>query len=263
MRMLITGAASGIGRAVALLAAELPAARLVLIDRNPDRLDVVADEARRRGGEAVAVAIDLQDPHECARSVETAHRVFGGLDTLVSNAGISPAGPLSDVTVAEFDRVFAVNTRPLLLLAQAARPMLQASQGSIVSTVSLSAGHATPHLGVYSASKAALLMLVRQIALEWGEDGIRCNAVSPGPTLTGLTAHAFDSGPEGRRAENRRARESHIPLRRVSEATDIARAVLFLASEDARQITGVDLAVDGGLGQALMASTGGGSGYSR
>lgn len=260
-RALITGAASGVGRATALLSAREPAARLVLVDRTMDRLENVAREASALGAEVITFAADLVEPAACVDAVGVARERLGGLDVLMSIAGISPPSTLLDVSSDDFDHVFAVNTRSLLLLAREAHDMLAASHGSIVATASISATNATPHLGVYSAAKAALLMIVKQLALEWGREGIRCNAVSPGPTVTGLTATAFGDTSDDRQRLNREQRESHIPLGRVSEAEDIARGILFLSSPAARQITGLNLIIDGGLSLALMASTGGGSGY--
>lgn len=264
MRAIVTGAASGIGEAVALRAAEEQgdAVRLILVDRRADDLRRVEDAVRARGAGAVAVTADLADPDACKQVVSVARERLGGLDALVSNAGFFDSAPLATLTSEAFDQSIAVNARAALLLGIAARGMLADGGGVIVATASISGRHATPPLGAYSASKAALIMLIRQMAVEWGPDGIRCNTVSPGPTVTGLTATAFDAAsPDG--TANRVHRESFIPLRRVSEADDIAQAILFLASPAARQITGIDLTVDGGLTAALMPAAGGGNGHSR
>jgi NAD(P)-dependent dehydrogenase (short-subunit alcohol dehydrogenase family) len=261
MRLLITGAASGIGRAVALRAARIHAGSgLVLVDRDGAALDAVAVDVAATGAVSVAVVADVADPAGCTAAVARAERALGGLDALVSNAGILDGAPIRQLRPEQYQRTFDVNTRPTLLLAQAAYPSLRASRGAIVATGSISAEHATPPLGAYSASKAALVMLVRQLALEWGPDGIRANVVSPGPTLTGMTSQAFGDGtPEQRR--NRARREEHIPLRRVGTPDDIAAAVLFLAGPSASFITGVNLAVDGGLTIGLMPAVGGGLGH--
>jgi NAD(P)-dependent dehydrogenase (short-subunit alcohol dehydrogenase family) len=262
MRMLITGAASGIGRAATLMAAEaLPECSLVLVDSQEPALAAVADEARAAGATVWCAAADLSDPTACARAVDVAETRLGGLDALVSNAGYARSASLRELETDEFDRSFAVNTRAVWLLGKAAFPMLAESRGAIVATASMSARHPTPPLGAYSASKAALVMLVQQLALEWGPYGIRCNVVSPGPTATGMTAGSFADAQDETQRRNRTQREAHIPLRRVGEAADVAGAILFLAGSSARQITGIDLTVDGGLSIGLMPAVGGGQGH--
>lgn len=263
MRMLITGAASGIGRAVALLAAEALPSRcsLVLVDTQAAALETVADEARTLGAAVWSAAADLSDPSACSRVVDVAEKRLGGLNALISNAGFARSAPLLELEAKEFDRSIAVNTRPVWLLGKAAFPMLAASRGVIVATASMSARHPTPPLGAYSASKAALVMLVQQMALEWGASGIRCNVVSPGPTATGMTAGIFTDQQDEAQRRNRAERESHIPLRRIGEAVDVAHAILFLAGPSARQVTGVELMVDGGLSIGLMPAVGGGQGH--
>jgi NAD(P)-dependent dehydrogenase (short-subunit alcohol dehydrogenase family) len=261
--MLITGAASGIGRAAALMAAHDLASEcsLVLVDSQEPALAVVADEARAAGATVVCAAADVSASTSCARVVDLAKQSLGGLDALISNAGYARSAPLLDLETDEFDRSIAVNTRAVWLLGKGAFPMLAESRGAIVATASMSARHPTPPLGPYSASKAALVMLVKQMALEWGASGIRCNVVSPGPTATGMTAGIFADAQDETQQRNRAEREAHIPLRRVGEAADVAAAIMFLAGPSARQITGIDLTVDGGLSIGLMPAVGGGQGH--
>lgn len=263
MRMLITGAASGIGRAVALMAAEAHSSdcHLVLVDRQEPALAAVAEEARAAGATVWSATADLADPAACAGAVRVAETRLGGLDALVSNAGYARSAPLRELETEEFDRSFAVNTRAVWLLGKAAYPMLAESHGAIVATASMSARHPTPPLGAYSASKAALVMLVQQLALEWGPSGIRCNVVSPGPTATGMTAGIFADVQDDAQRRNREQREAHIPLRRVGEPADVAAAILYLVGPSARQVTGIELTVDGGLSIGLMPAVGGGQGH--
>lgn len=261
MRMLITGAGSGIGRAVATGAAHGlgPEARLFLVDLDAERLATVQTEILSTGAACFVLVADLARPDAADVVVSAAVDALGGLDALVSNAGLVAPAPLTEMTVESFDSNMALNARATWLLGRAAHPALRESGGAIVATASISGTYPTPPLGAYSASKAALIMLVKQMALEWGPDGIRCNTVSPGPTLTGLTAGAF-GGEEPAQRENRERREQVIPLRKVGRAEEVAEAILFLAGPRASQITGIDVAVDGGVGLILMPASGGGSG---
>jgi NAD(P)-dependent dehydrogenase (short-subunit alcohol dehydrogenase family) len=255
MRVIVTGAASGIGRAVAeLLAAGDPLTgphQLLLSDRDGAGLDAVAGTI---GPAAVACVADLSalDCGDTIIAAALAH--MGGIDAVVSNAGIIAGGALVDLAADDFDRVYAVNARASWALAKAAHPHLAASKGAFVATASMSATQPTPGLGFYSSSKAALLMLVRQLALEWGADGIRCNTVSPGPTYTAMTKAGYDD--PARRAQ----REAMIPLGKLGLAEDVAQAILFLIGPHAGHITGIDIVVDGGMSNNLMPATGGGTG---
>jgi NAD(P)-dependent dehydrogenase (short-subunit alcohol dehydrogenase family) len=255
MRVVITGAASGIGRAVAERLAtgqviEGPH-QLLLTDRDADGLKAVADGI----GSAAAICVaDLSAP-DCGDSiVEAALTHMGGIDAFVSNAGIIAAGALVDLSVDDFDRIYSINTRATWALAKAAHPHLADSKGAFVATASMSATQPTPGLGFYSSSKAALLMLIRQLALEWGKDGIRCNTVSPGPTYTPMTKAGYDD------ADRRAQRESMIPLGKLGLADDVANAILFLIGPLAGHVTGIDIVVDGGMSNNLMPATGGGTG---
>lgn len=253
MRAIITGAANGIGRAVASLLSTVDGAALLLTDRDEDGLQKLADELKRVAPIEV-VNGDLTNPELPCRLVARCVDRFGGIDAVISNAGAVTGAPLHELSLHDFDFSFQINTRPTWLLGKAAYPYLAASRGSIIATASMSAEHPTPPLGAYSASKAALLMLVRQMALEWGPVGIRANCVSPGPTVTGITAASY-ADPD-RLAQ----RASAIPLRKIAESDDIARAICFLAQSDAAYITGQNLVVDGGMGTALMVLSGAGSG---
>jgi NAD(P)-dependent dehydrogenase (short-subunit alcohol dehydrogenase family) len=169
---------------------------------------------------------------------------------------------LEELDLDTYERTFAVNTRATWLLGKAAFPALRESRGAIVATASISATQPTPPLGMYSASKAALLMIVRQMALEWGRHGIRANCVSPGPTDTGLTRNSFGDPDNAAARANRAHREQTTPLRKIARAEDIAEAVLFLAGPRAAHVTGVDLPVDGGISVAVMPLAAGTAGYS-
>ncbi len=263
MKVIVTGAASGIGRATALRLARDAASRegqpaqILLVDIAQQKLEEVVALLRADNAQAVAHVADLTDVSAAPGVVDAARRAFGGLDALVSNAGIIQRSSLLDLSVADYERSFAINTRATWLLAKAAHPLLAASKGVIVATASISAHAPTPPLGAYSASKAALIMLVRQMALEWGPDGIRCNTVSPGSTHTAMTDARY-SDPVQREA----AAQRH-PLRMVGSPENQAAAISFLVSPDAAYITGIDLLVDGGLTTMLMPASGFGDPWRR
>lgn len=251
MRVIVTGAASGIGKAVAEMLAADGGHRLLLTDRDADGLAAVAGTIGAAAGTCIA---DLSSPDCGDVIVAAALAHMDGIDAVVSNAGIIAGAPLIEQTVDLFDRIYAINTRATWLLAKAAHPHLAASRGAFVATASMSATQPTPGLGFYSSSKAALLMLVRQLSLEWGPDGIRCNTVSPGPTYTPMTQAGYAD------ADRRAQREAMIPLRKLGMAEDVANAILFLLSPGASHITGIDILVDGGMSNNLMPATGGGTG---
>jgi glucose 1-dehydrogenase len=252
MRVLVTGAASGIGRAICLrLAREARAsgqtARLAAVDLpQVPSLKPVADAARALGAEVLVLEGDMGDAQAPARAVAAAVEHFGGLDGLVSNAGINRPGPLVEYALDDWERMFAVNTRATWLLAQAAYPALKASRGAIVATASMSGSEAHANLGPYGPSKAALIMLVKVLAQELGPHGIRANTISPGMVRTGMTAAVY--------ADERLAAEraALVPLGRVATPEDIADVVAFLLGPDARYITGHDLIVDGGVTGNLL-----------
>ena len=253
MRVLVTGAASGIGRATCVRLARDGQksggkAQVAAVDIPPAQpgLESLAAELGKLGAELLALHEDMADPAAPARAVAAAVSRFGGLDGVVSNAGINRPGRLVDYAVEDWDRLFAVNTRATWLLAKAAHPALAASRGAIVAVASMSGSNAHANLGAYGPSKAAVIMLAKVLAQELGRDGIRVNTVSPGLVHTGMTAAVYaDQGVAAERA-------SLVPLGRVATPEDLADVIAFLLGPDARYVNGHDLVVDGGVSGSFL-----------
>ena len=246
MRALVTGAASGIGRATCLrLARDAKAAgrkaQLAVVDLPSAPLDSLAGELGKLGAAALPLHGDMATAEAPARVVGEAVARFGGLDGLVSNAGVNRPGPLVSYAVEDWDRMFAVNTRATWLLAKAAHDALAASRGGVVAVASMSGSNAHANLGPYGPSKAALIMLVQVLAQEFGRDGIRVNSVSPGMVRTGMTAKVYEN------AAVAAERDALVPLGRVAAPEDMADVIAFLLGPDARYVNGHDLVVDGGV----------------
>ena len=247
MRVFVTGAASGIGRATCRRLARDAVARgtagkVAAVDvRQSAALDELVAELGVLGVEAVPLYGDMGTTDAPGRVVSEAVERFGGLDGLVSNAGINRPGALISYPIEDWDRLFAVNARATLLLAQAAYPALKESGGAIVATGSMSGTNAHAGLGAYAPSKAAIIMLCKVLAQEFGRDGIRVNTVSPGMVRTAMSEQAYQD--ERVAAE----RNAMVPLGRVAGPEDIADVISFLLSPDARYVNGHDLIIDGGV----------------
>ncbi|RQH07092.1 SDR family NAD(P)-dependent oxidoreductase [Paraburkholderia dinghuensis] len=236
---LVTGASRGIGRAIALALAKAGARVLVHFGSAGNAADEVVAAIRAAGGRADKVAADLRaphGPHELAKQV----REFVGdrLDILVANAGISKAASIEETTVEDFDNLFAVNVRAPYFLVQQLLPVL-GENSSVVLLSSLAARASVNNLSAYAATKGAIDTLVRHFASTLGERGIRVNAIAPGIVETDMSNFAkTDAG--------RNFALGMQALKRVAQPEDIAGAAVFLASDDARWVTGDTLRVDGG-----------------
>jgi glucose 1-dehydrogenase len=245
-RILVTGASRGIGRAICLRLARQGCQVAACASAHPQELEQLVHEAQPLGGRVVPIIGDLSNPATPAQLVASSVNALGGLDAVISNAGVSRPSTLANLTIQDWDHLFAVNTRAPWLLAKAAYPVLRASRGSMVCVASMSGLQPYPGMGAYSPSKAALLMLVRTLAQEWAGDGIRVNAVSPGLIHTPLTAGVYADAP------TKAARETLVPLHRIGNAdADIAGIVSFLIAPEAAYITGQNLLADGGLMDAV------------
>lgn len=234
---LVTGAGGGIGRAtVERLAADGAA----VVAGDVRGYAAAAEAARAAGGRALGLELDVTSAASARAAVEAAVAEFGGLQVLVNNAGIDQRGRLEELSEADWDRMLAVNLKGPFLCAQAAVRHLEGG-GAIVNVSSLAGRSSSPIQGChYSTSKAGLLGLTRHLARELGPRGIRVNAVCPGLIMTEMLT---------RGTSNERIAElaASVPIGRAGQAEDIARAIAFLASDDAGYITGASLDANGGI----------------
>jgi NAD(P)-dependent dehydrogenase (short-subunit alcohol dehydrogenase family) len=246
---LITGAGSGMGRAAAeLFAGE--GARVVVTDVVDDAGNAAVAAVRAAGGDATYVRADVSSWSDCVAMVQCATDTYGALHVLYNNAGIFPAddGGVLDTPESTWQKVMDINLKGVWLGCKAGIPaMIASGGGSIVNVASFVAlvGAATAQIA-YTASKGGVLSMTREIAVEYARQGIRANALCPGPIQTPLLEELL-SDPE------RRARRMvHIPMGRLGRAEELARAALFLASDDASFMTGASLVVDGGITAAYV-----------
>jgi NAD(P)-dependent dehydrogenase (short-subunit alcohol dehydrogenase family) len=235
-RAVVTGAARGIGAAIA--------ARLHAEGATVAVLDRLEDAARSTAAalDGVAVPADLSDPAAAARATAEAIELLGGVDVLVNAAGVLQLGPLLETSVEQWDRVFAVNARAMLITMQGVAPaMIAAGRGGrIVNLASMAAKSGGANEGAYAASKAAVVALTRAAAFEWGEHGITVNAICPGYVLT-------EMGAATRTPEDVAAWSARSPLGRLGDPEDVAGVACFLASADGAYLTGQAINVTGGM----------------
>jgi NAD(P)-dependent dehydrogenase (short-subunit alcohol dehydrogenase family) len=245
----ITGAGSGIGRvAASLFAAE--GASVVVADVVPDQAESAVAAIVAGGGSATAVTVDVSDEAEVDAMVRTAMDTYGGLHVLFNNAGIFPGddGGVLDTPPETWRRVMEVNLKGVWLGCRAGVPaMLESGGGSIVNVASFVAlvGAATAQIA-YTASKGGVLAMTREMAVEYARQGIRANSICPGPIETPLLAELLAD------PVRRQRRLVHIPIGRFGRPEEIAKAALFLASDDASFVTGSALVVDGGITAAYV-----------
>ncbi len=242
----VTGAGSGIGSAIAGELAKAGAS-VALIDRDEHSAAARATELSANGARTLAIACDVSDEAQVRAAADRVESSLGPCAGLVNNAGFLRAGSLDPVSLADWNAVLAVNLNGFLLCSREfARHMRARGRGSLVQIASVAGLHPQTHSGAYSASKAAVLLLSRQIAAEWGPSGLRSNVICPGMIRTPLSAKFYEQpGFEQRRA-------AVTASRRVGEPIDIANPVLFLLSDRSEYLNGAELQVDGGLGCMLM-----------
>jgi NAD(P)-dependent dehydrogenase (short-subunit alcohol dehydrogenase family) len=238
----ITGAGSGIGRASALRFAEA-GARVAVIDVARDNAAAVATQINAGGGTAIAMYVDVTVSEEIREAFVSIVQQFGAIDILFNNAGGAFPNAIESQSIEDYRKIIALNLDAVFYGVHAALPiMLQQRRGVILSTTSGAGLNAVPGLAIYGAAKAGVISLMKSIAVEFGQRGIRANTISPGPMDTpGLRTwlDTFDDGP------NRYAQQ--IPSGRLGTADDIAKAAVFLASDHASFINGAVLPVDGAI----------------
>ncbi|MGI4812285.1 MAG: SDR family NAD(P)-dependent oxidoreductase [Janthinobacterium lividum] len=242
----VTGAGSGIGAATAQALAAV-GAHVALVDLNGDAAKRVADGLREQGAMAIAVACDTSKEAAVKQAAAAVRSELGACSVLVNNAGLLRAGSLQSVSLDDWNFVLSVNLTGYLLCAREfGRDMLEAKHGSIVHIASIAGSNPQTGSGSYSASKAGVRLLSKQMAVEWGPSGVRSNAVCPGMIKTALSEKFYEQpGFEERRAAVTASRRVGVPV-------DIANAVVFLASERADYVNGAELMVDGGLDNMVM-----------
>jgi len=234
---LITGSTSGIGRATATALSD-QGVHVILTGRDTARGDAAVQQLRAGGAKADFVAADLGDVASARALAAAALDLGGRVDILVNNAGIFPFGPTDATTEPDFDAVYAVNVKvPYFLVAALAPQMAARGNGAIVNVTTMVADFGMPGMGLYGSTKAALVLLTKAWAAEFGPSGVRVNAVSPGPTRTEGTAGMGDALDQ---------LASGAPAARPGTAEEIAAAITYLASDDASFIHGAILPVDGG-----------------
>jgi NAD(P)-dependent dehydrogenase (short-subunit alcohol dehydrogenase family) len=238
---LVTGGGNGIGAATCRAFAAA-GAKVAVLDRNASAAEAVAAEITGRNGHAAAHELDVSDRDAFARLTEGVTEAWGGIDILVNGAGTTMRRMIAEMSADDWDRVLSVNLTGAFNGIQAVLPHMRARGGGAIVNIASIAGQRISFGGTanYTASKAGLLGLTRHAAYELAPDGIRVNAVCPGPTATGF-------GGAMPTDEAKATRALKIPLGRMCEPEDIADPILFLAGYGARMITGVALTVDGGV----------------
>lgn len=237
----VTGASRGIGAAVAG-ALSAAGARVVLASRKREGVEAVAEEIRRRGGDALAVACHTGRADDCAALAAQAREACGGIDILVNNAATSPHfGPLLEAEESHWDKTFQVNVKGYVNTIRACVPrMRERGGGRIINVASVAGMFPHANLGVYGVSKAAVIMLTRTLAMELAKENIRVNAIAPGLIRTKFSEVLWSSPEAGEKAI------STIPQGRIGDPGDIVGAVLYFAGQASGFTTGSVLVIDGG-----------------
>lgn len=242
---IVTGGVFGIGRAAAIRMAE-EGAKVAILDLADEEGEALAAQIRDDGGEARYWHCDVSRESEIATVFQAVVKLFGGLNVMVSNAGIAGVNkPTHEITEAEWDRVQAINVKGVFFCTKHSIPLMrQAGGGSIINLSSIYGLVSAPDLPPYHASKGAVRLMTKTDALLYAPDRIRVNSVHPGFIWTPLVEkHLSD---QGNLEEGRRATDALHPLGHMGEPDDIAWGIVYLASDEAKFITGTELVIDGG-----------------
>jgi len=242
---IVTGAGTGIGRAIALALAR-EGAKVAVAGRRRDKLEEVAQAIRKAGGEALVVVCDVTKEADARKAVSEAENAFGLVNVLVNNAGALSVSTVESISEAEWDRLMATNLKGPFLMSRAVLPaMRRAGGGAIVNVGSILGLIAMKDRAAYCASKGGVTMLTKAMALDHAHDKIRVNCICPAIVETELISDLFSKTEEGRQA--RAARVAGLPAGRFGKPEDVAQLAVFLASEESSWMTGTALPLDGGL----------------
>jgi len=240
--VIVTGGGSGLGRAFCYAFAD-EGASIVCPDINFEDAKETVAEITKKGGKALAIKTDVTKEDDVRKMVDETLKAYHKIDVLVNNAGIRIRAPVEEMTTEQWDAVMNVNLKATFLCCrEVGQEMIKNKRGKIINISSQGGYAVVPEHLSYCVSKAAVLMLTRGLAVEWGKYNINVVSVSPGATETPMLAQGRLETPEAFKA-----REARIPLRRVNQPEDVSNAVLFLASSESDTITGVDLDVGGGM----------------
>jgi NAD(P)-dependent dehydrogenase (short-subunit alcohol dehydrogenase family) len=239
--VVVTGAGQGIGEGIAL-AFSKKNSRVVVVDVNKKGIANTVEKIKSMGSDCLGVQTDISSSSDVQTMVKKTIDQYGTLDVLVNNAGILKPGPLEDLSEEDWDTGVNVNLRGTFLCSKyAAQIMIPKRKGCIVNIASISGHEPYPGGGTYSPTKAAIIMLTKQCAIEWGQYNIRVNAISPGLIATPLTAKAYEN------EEIKKGRENMVPLGRIGLPGDIGSVAVLLASEEMGYVTGTTIPVEGGF----------------
>ncbi len=242
---IVTGGSRGIGREIALAFADA-GARVVVASRKQEGVDAVVAEVAERGGTALAVATHVGQEEGVVALVERAVAAFGGVDILVNNAATNPHfGPLTTATAAQWDKIIEVNLKGAFFLCQQVVPLMQErGAGKIINVASIAGVKPQPGMGIYSVSKAGLIMLTQVLAQELGPSNIQVNAIAPGIIKTRFSSVLWQT------PSISEALTKQTPLGRLGDVGDVVGAALYLASPLSDYVTGTVLLIDGGMNVA-------------
>ncbi len=237
----VTGSSRGIGRAIALAFAKEGAHVVVNYYKNEEKAREVVKKIEEIGRRALSIRADVSDYKQVEEMADRVISEFGRVDILVNNAGILIKSPLEETSPRDWERVVSVNLNGVFFTMRAfGKRMLSGKGGSIINIASVAGYVPLVDAGAYSATKAAVIMLTKQAAVEWGPRGVRVNAICPGPVLTDLLLSEYTP-------KELEVRKKVTPATRLGDPEDIARLAVFLASDESRYITGEAYGIDGGL----------------